>query len=121
MFLTRPWEIFQGYSVDKVRPDLIAGITVAAVLIPQAIAYALIAELPPQMGLYGAMVAAIVGVLWGSSWHLHTGPTNAISLLALSSLLTVAEPGSPQFLAAAGMMAVTVSYTHLTLPTILLV
>lgn len=113
MFLARPWEIFQGYSVDKVRPDVIAGITVAAVLIPQAIAYALIAELPPQMGLYGAMVAAIVGVMWGSSWHLHTGPTNAISLLALSSLLTVAEPGSPRFLAAAGIMAVMVGLVQL--------
>ncbi len=105
-FFARPREVLQGYPREYLFPDVIAGLTVAAVLIPQAIAYALIAELPPQMGLYGAVVAAIVGVLWGSSWHLHSGPTNAISLLALSSLLGVAEPGSPRFLAAAGLMAV---------------
>ncbi len=112
-FFARPREVLQGYSPRQLRPDLMAGLTVAAVLIPQAIAYALIAELPPQMGLYSAVVAAIVGVLWGSSWHLHTGPTNAISLLALSSLLGVAEPGSPRFLAAAGLMAVMVGVAQL--------
>ena len=112
-FFARPREIFRGYSAGQVSPDLVAGLTVAAVLVPQAIAYALIAELPPEMGLYAAIVAAIVGVLWGSSWHLHTGPTNAISLLALSSLMAVAEPGSPRFLAAAGLMAVLVGVAQL--------
>ncbi len=112
-FFTWPCEVLQGYSPEQLRPDLIAGLTVAAVLIPQAIAYALIAELPPQMGLYAAIVAAVVGALWGSSWHLHTGPTNAISLLVLSSLLTIAEPGSPRFLVAAGLMAVIVGVAQL--------
>ncbi len=68
----------------------LTGLTVAVVLLPQAIAYAMIAELPPQMGLYAAIVAAMVGALWGSSRHLHTGPTNATSLLVLASLLSVA-------------------------------
>ena len=112
-FFTRPRDIFRGYSASEVTPDIVAGLTVAAVLVPQAIAYASIAELPPEMGLYGAIVAAIVGDLWGSSSHLHTGPTNAISLLALSTLLGVAEPGSPRFLIAAGLMAVMVGVVQL--------
>ena len=109
----RPHELLRRYKADDLRPDLVAGLTVAVVLIPQAIAYALLTELPPQMGLYAAVVAAIFGALWGSSWHLHTGPTNAVSLLVLSSLLGVAEPGSARFIAAAGLMAVMVGVTQI--------
>ncbi|MFQ5343789.1 MAG: SulP family inorganic anion transporter, partial [Anaerolineae bacterium] len=65
-----------------------------------------IAELPPQMGLYAAIVGAIVAALWGSSNQAHTGPANAISLLVLSVLLTSATPGTPAFVVAAGMVAV---------------
>jgi SulP family sulfate permease len=111
--LERPAEIVRDYRRSDVRPDIMAGLTVAVVLIPQAIAYALIAELPPQTGLYAAVVAAIVGALWGSSAHLHTGPTNAASLLVLSTLLPVAIPGTPQYLAAAGLMAVMVGVARL--------
>ncbi len=108
VFFLRPAQVFKGYTPDNLRPDLMAGLTVAVVVLPQAIAYAMIAELPPQMGLYSAVVAAVIGALWGSSRHLNTGPTNAISLLVLASLLTVAPPGSPQFLVAAGYMAIIV-------------
>ncbi len=107
-YLTRPWTILRGYQRSDVRPDLVAGLTIAVVLLPQAIAYAMIAELPAQMGLYSAIVAGIVGGLWGSSRHLHTGPTNATSLLVLATLLTITQPGSPEFLAAAGLLAVMV-------------
>ena len=113
VFFARPAAILRGYRREDLRPDLVAGLTVAVVLLPQAIAYAMIAELPPQMGLYAAIVAAIVGALWGSSWHLHTGPTNAASLLVLASLLTVAEPGSRGFLVAAGYMAIIVGVFRL--------
>lgn len=112
-FLARPRELFLDYSFEKFRPDVVAGLTVAMVVIPQAIAYALIAELPPHMGLYAAVVASIVGALWGSSFHLHTGPTNAVSLLVLSTLLSIVGPGSPEFLALAGLMAVMVGITQL--------
>ena len=105
-FFLRPWNILKSYSADMLRPDLTAGLNVAVVLLPQAIAYAMIAELPPQTGLYTAVVGAIIGALWGSSRHLHTGPTNASSLLVLATLLTVAQPGTPEFLAAAGFLAV---------------
>lgn len=107
-YLTRPWTLLKGYHKADLRPDVVAGLTVAVVLLPQAIAYALIAELPAQMGLYSAILAAVVGALWGSSRHLQTGPTNATSLLVLATLLTVAQPGTPEFLAAAGLLAVMV-------------
>ncbi len=107
-FLTRPAQIIRGYPRSALRPDLIAGLTVAVILLPQSIAYALIAGLPPQMGLYTAIIAALVGALWGSSNQLQTGPTNTASLLVLSSLLFVAKPGSPEFIAAAGLIALLV-------------
>ncbi len=112
-FFLRPLKVFRGYSLTDLRPDMIAGLTVAVVLLPQAIAYAMIAELPPEVGLYAAVVGAIVGALWGSSLHLHTGPTNASSLLVLASLVTVAPPGSPEFIAAAGYLAVLVGLIKL--------
>lgn len=108
LYFLRPIKILRHYSFRFIKPDLIAGGTVAIVLLPQAIAYALIAELPVQAGLYAAIVAATVGALWGSSYHLHTGPTNVAALLALSVLLTVSQPGTAEYVAAAGLMAVIV-------------
>lgn len=107
-FFIRPIWIIKEYSRQDVWPDLIAGLTVAVVLIPQAMAYALIAELPPQMGLYAAIFGAIVGALWGSSFHLQTGPTNAQSLIVLSALLLVAAPGTAEYLAAAALLTLLV-------------
>jgi SulP family sulfate permease len=111
----QPVSLFRGYERSSLRPDLVAGLTVAVILLPQAIAYALIAELPPQTGLYAAIVAAIVGALWGSSSHLQTGPTNAISLLILATLVTVATPGTAEYVVIAGLMAVLVGVIQLVL------
>ena len=105
-YFLQPLRQLRDYDRSYLQPDLIAGLTVAVVLLPQAIAYALIAELPPEIGLYSAVVTTIVAALWGSSAHLHTGPTNAASLLVLSALLSVTEPGTPEFIVAAGVMAV---------------
>ncbi len=105
-FFLQPLRLLKNYKRENLRPDLVAGLTVAVVLLPQAIAYALIAELPPDVGLYSAVVTTIVAALWGSSAHLHTGPTNAASLVVLSTLLNVSEPGTPEFLIAAGVMSV---------------
>ncbi|MHC4218557.1 MAG: SulP family inorganic anion transporter, partial [Planctomycetota bacterium] len=105
-YVSRPLEIFREYRRAYVGADLIAGLTVAAVAIPQAIAYASVAELPPHYGLYTAAVGAIVGALWGSSRFLSTGPVNASSLLVLPVLLSVAAPGTPDFLMAASLVAV---------------
>ncbi len=106
--LARPWEIVRGYRVRHIRPDLVAGATVAVLAIPQCIAYASIAGLPPTYGLYSAMVATIAGALWGSSRHLSTGPTNAISILVLSILTPLAAIGSAEYLVAASVMALMV-------------
>ena len=112
-FLLRPIDVFRTYRLAYLRPDIIAGLTVAVVTLPQAMAYALIAELPPEIGLYAAVVGAIVGALWGSSSQLQTGPTNTTSLLILSVLLSVASPGTPEYILAAGMMALLVGLMRL--------
>ncbi|GJM40881.1 MAG: sulfate transporter [Ardenticatenaceae bacterium] len=112
-FLQRPATLFRTYDRNNLRPDLIAGLTVTVILLPQAIAFALIAELPPQMGLYSAILGALVGGLWGSSNQIHTGPTNAISLLVFSSLAAVVAPDTLQFAIAAGVMAVMVGFFQL--------
>ena len=104
-FLLRPVELLRGYRREDVQPDLIAGLTVGVVLLPQGLAFSLLAGLPPQMGLYSAVIAAIIGALWGSSSHLHSGPTNTASALVLSTLLPIAAAGSPEFIAAAGLLA----------------
>ena len=104
-YFERPVTIFRTYDRSYLRPDLIAGLTVAVILLPQAIAFALIAELPPQMGLYTAVVGAIFAALWGSSNQMQTGPTNSISLLVSSTLAGIYVAGTPEYIVAAGMMA----------------
>jgi len=74
------------YSMGKARQDLLAGVTVAAISLPQAMAYALIAGVDPRFGLYSAIVITLVASIFGSSSHLINGPTNAISLVVFSAL-----------------------------------
>jgi len=107
-YALRPVAVVRSVRRRDLRPDLVAGLTVAVVAVPQCIAYASIAGLPPAFGLYSACVASIFGSLWGSSRFLSTGPTNAISVLALSVLAPLAAVGSGQYLLAAGAMAVMV-------------
>jgi len=100
----------RGYERRHFRADLVAGLTVAvvAVPVPQCMAYALIAGLPVQYGLYAAIVPAIIGSLWGSSAQLVTGPTTAISLVVLSTLIQLAQPGSDHYLELAFFLALMV-------------
>lgn len=86
--------------VDKTstKADLIAGLTGAMIVLPQGVAFATIAGLPPEFGLYAAMVPAIMGAMFGSSWHLVSGPTTAISIAVFASVSPYAEPGSAQFI-----------------------
>jgi sulfate permease, SulP family len=81
----------RSYSRAAVGRDLTAGLTVATIAIPQAMAYATLAGLPPQYGLYTAMVMTAVGALFDSSRQLINGPTNAISIALLSALAVVPE------------------------------
>ena len=82
---------------DTLRADAIAGLTGAMVLVPQGVAFATIAGMPPEYGLYAAMLPAIVGALWGSSWHLVSGPTTAISIVVFATMSPLAPPGSAHY------------------------
>src|SRR6201994_2940753 len=75
-----------NYTGDKARRDLIAGLTVAAVSLPQGITYALVAGVDPKFGVYSAIVVTFVASIFQSSSHLVNGPTSAISLLVFSTL-----------------------------------
>lgn len=112
-YIKHPADMIRTYDRDNLRPDLLAGLTVAVILLPQGIAFALIAELPPQMGLYAAIIGAIFGGLWGSSNQMHTGPANAISLLVFSTLSGLYAVGSDEYIIAAGMMALMVGIFQL--------
>jgi SulP family sulfate permease len=80
------------------RADAVAALTGAMVVLPQAVAFATIAGLPPEFGLYAAMVPAVVAALFGSSWHLVSGPTTAISIVVYASISPLADPGTPAFI-----------------------
>src|SRR5581483_11732830 len=86
------------YSWTAFGSDIMAGFTVATVAVPQAMAYAMLAGLPPQYGLYTAVVMTAVGALLDSSRQLINGPTNAISIALLSALAVV--PGDDKTSAA---------------------
>ena len=80
------------------RHDLTAGLTGALIVLPQGVAFATIAGLPPAYGLYAAMVPAVIAALFGSSWHLVTGPTTAISIAVFASVSPLAEPGTADYI-----------------------
>lgn len=83
---------------DQVRDDFFAGITNAVIVLPQGVAYALIAGLPPEYGLYAAIIPAMIAALFGSSWHLISGPTAALSIVVFTTLSPLATPGSAEFI-----------------------
>ena len=80
-----------------VRADLLAGLTGAVVVLPQGMAFATLAGLPPQYGLYAAMLPCIVAALFGSSRLMVTGPANAISLTTMALIAPLAAVGSPDY------------------------
>jgi SulP family sulfate permease len=82
-----------------IKDDALAGLTNAIVVLPQGVAFAMIAGLPPIYGLYTAMVIPVVAALFGSSFHLISGPTTAISIVLFSTLSEFAVPGTESFIA----------------------
>ena len=83
-----------GISRKTLGNDLLVGLTGAILALPQSLAYALIAGLPAEYGLYAAIVPVIIACLWGSSWHLICGPTAAISIVLFTSVSPMARIGS---------------------------
>lgn len=82
----------------SVGRDLVVGLSGAILALPQSIAYALIAGLPPEYGLYAAIVPVLIACLWGSSWHLICGPTAAISIVLYASVSPLAVPESQDYI-----------------------
>src|SRR3990172_5696504 len=87
---------------------LIAGLTVAMVLIPQSMAYAQLAGLPPYYGLYAAFLPPMIAALFGSSHHLATGPVAVVSLMTSTALAPIATSGSEMYIAYAVLLALIV-------------
>ena len=81
----------------SLKADLLAGLTGAIIVLPQGVAFAMIAGLPPEYGLYTAMITPIIAALFGSSRHLISGPTTAISIVVFAALSQFAEPGSNEY------------------------
>ncbi|MCB9494216.1 MAG: SulP family inorganic anion transporter [Desulfobacteraceae bacterium] len=98
----------RDYSKEKFKIDFISGLTVALVLIPQSMAYAQLAGLPPYYGLYAAFLPPMVAALFGSSRQLQTGPVAVVSLMTAASLGPLATAGSEQYIAYAVLLALTV-------------
>jgi SulP family sulfate permease len=98
---------------QTLRADSLAGLTGAIVVLPQGVAFATIAGMPPEYGLYTAMVPAIIAALFGSSWHLVSGPTTAASLVLFASLSNFAEPGSAQYVELALTLTFMVGITQI--------
>lgn len=97
---------FRFITKESLKADAIAGLTGAVIVLPQGIAFATIAGLPPQYGLYTAMVTPVIAGLFGSSYHLVSGPTTAISIVVFSAISHHAVPGSDEFIA----MALTLTF-----------
>ncbi len=87
----------QWRQKSVLRADLLAGLTGAIVVLPQGVAFATLAGMPPAYGLYAAMVPCIVAALFGSSRLMVTGPANAISLTTMALVAPLAAVGSPQY------------------------
>jgi SulP family sulfate permease len=102
-------------SEGDLKINLLAGLTVALVLIPQSMAYAQLAGLPAYYGLYAAFLPVAVASMWGSSNQLATGPVAVVSLLTASSIATLAAPGSDDFIALAIMLTLLVGVIQLAL------
>ena len=92
---------FRLTTIETIKADFFAGLTGAIIVLPQSVAFATIAGMPPEYGLYTAMVIPIVAALFGSSFHLVSGPTTAISIVVFAAVSKYAEPGSAEFVSLA--------------------
>ena len=97
-----------AYKIDSLKSDILAGLTVALVLVPQSLAYAELAGLPPYYGLYASFLPPLVASLFGSSRQLATGPVAVVSLLTATALEPLAIAGSQQYIAYAILLALLV-------------
>jgi SulP family sulfate permease len=104
-----------GYDRRDLRGDLVAGATISALLIPQGLAYALLAGLPPQVGLYASIAPVIAYAIFGTSRQLALGPVAIVSLMTATTLGKLYEQNTDQYLAGAAVLALLVGAVHLVL------
>jgi len=119
-YLTRlinalPFRNWPRANARTIRADLLAGLTGAIVVLPQGVAFATIAGMPPQYGLYASIVPTIIAALFGSSWHLVAGPSTTASLVLAASLSSFAQPGSVDYVKLAMTLAVMAGLIELAL------
>jgi SulP family sulfate permease len=93
------------YGRHELTSDLVAAVIVTIMLIPQSLAYALLAGLPPVVGLYASILPLVAYAVFGTSRALAVGPVAVVSLLTAAAVSEVAAPGSPEYLAAAIVLA----------------
>ena len=98
----------RAHTRQSVRLDLIAGLSLAAFVIPESLAYASLAQLPPVTGLYCYLVAGIAYAIFGSSRQLAVGPTSAMSLVIATSVVVMADGDLSRALALASAVALMV-------------
>lgn len=110
-----PFLRWQRPNQDILKADFSAGLAVALVLVPQSMAYAHLAGLPPVYGLYAALLPVVVAALWGSSNQLATGPVAVVSLLTATALIPFASPGSGEYIALAIALAFLVGIIQLSM------
>ncbi len=99
-------EWLPGYRRDILVSDLVAAVIVTIMLIPQSLAYALLAGLPAQVGLYASILPLVFYALFGTSRTLSVGPVAVASLMTAAALGAIAEPGSPEYIGGAVLLAV---------------
>lgn len=103
-----PFLLWLPLLKDKatLRTDILAGLTGAIVVLPQGVAFATLAGMPPEYGLYSAMVPCVIAALFGSSRVMVTGPANAISLTVLAVMAPLAQPESARYV----QLAITLTF-----------
>lgn len=107
-WIERLWPWWAEVSGSSLKADVLAGLLGALLVLPQGIAFAALAGLPPQYGLYSALVPTVVAALGGSSRHVVSGPTNANSLALAAMILPLAAAGTPEYIELALMVTLMV-------------
>ena len=115
--LTRLFPFLRWFPLqhDTLRADIIAGITVAMILVPQSMAYAALAGLPVVYGLYASFLPVIIASMWGASRFLHTGPVALLSLMSAAAIEPLASRGSEEFIQLSLLLALMVGVLRLAL------
>ncbi len=92
------WPWLDLVNRQSLRQDMLAGLTGAIIVLPQGVAFAMLAGLPPQYGLYTAIIPVIIAALFGSSHHLISGPTTPISIIVFATVSALAAPETPAYI-----------------------